>query len=327
MKCKSLFRRVVTGLVALTVAFFSGAVGSQGEEIQFRLSWKFGPENAPYYAAIEQGFFSKEGLQVKILEGSGSTDNAKLIGAGKIPIGHIDAGAVITGLSQDIPLVSVMVLYQKSPMGLVSMSETPIAQPSDLKGRSIGRNPKSVTSIGLDVFLKTNHIAKSDVSLVPVGYTQEPLLLKKVDMQTTFVNTDVAVLRHKGHKVNLLLFADWGLQAYGTTISTNQSVLKGNPELIRRFVRAARKGWAYTLENREKTAAIFIKYQPRFEREFSLNVLKLTEPLLKSKDTEAHGLGWQTAAMWEKTQDFYSSGGVLKKKVDVKKAFTNKMLQ
>lgn len=327
MKSWKSWGKVGFAVLALGLVFLWAQGNGRAEEVQFRLGWKFGPENTPYYVALNEGYFSREGLDVRILEGSGSTDNVRLIGAREILLGEVDAGALITGLSRDIPLISFMAVHQKSPMGLVSLAETRMDRPSDLVGKSIGRNPKSVTAIGLDVFFKIHKISPKDLRLVPVGFTQEPMLLKKVDVQTTYVNTDVAVLRYKGYKVNLLLFADWGLHAYGTTLSTHRSIAKTRPELIRRFAKAAKDGWAFTLKDRERAADVFRKYHPRVDRKFALNVLELTEPLVGSRDTEAHGFGWQTVDMWNKTQEVYHSGGVLKKRIDVTIAFSNEMLK
>ena len=92
-------------------------------------------------------------------------------------------------------------------------------------------------------------------------------------------------------------------------------------------MKATKEGWTFILKNRERAADIFRKYHHRVDRKFAVNVLKLTEPLLVSEDTKDHGVGWQTTAMWNNTQDFYHAGGVLKKKLDVTKAFTNAMLK
>ena len=46
--------------------------GSAATKVQFTLDWKFEGPAAPYFLAIDKGFFKSEGLEVEITPGKGS---------------------------------------------------------------------------------------------------------------------------------------------------------------------------------------------------------------------------------------------------------------
>src|SRR3981189_3119685 len=47
------------------------------EKFQFRLNWTLYGEHAWFFVALDKGFYKEEGLDVEILEGSGSTTVAQ----------------------------------------------------------------------------------------------------------------------------------------------------------------------------------------------------------------------------------------------------------
>ena len=59
--------------VATIAAFGTPARAQTPEKFQFRLNWTLYGEHAPFFVAWDKGFYKEEGLDVEILEGSGST--------------------------------------------------------------------------------------------------------------------------------------------------------------------------------------------------------------------------------------------------------------
>ena len=76
MKRKS----IILSLMAAVAAFsaFTTAASAQ-DKFPFRLNWTLYGEHAPFFVALDKGFYKEEGLDVEILEGSGSTTVAQLV--------------------------------------------------------------------------------------------------------------------------------------------------------------------------------------------------------------------------------------------------------
>ncbi|MCL5075112.1 MAG: ABC transporter substrate-binding protein [Chloroflexi bacterium] len=296
--------------------------------VRFRLDWKVGAQHAPYYVAKELGYYRDVGLDVTIDEGSGSADSSKLVGTGKIEFGIVDGAALITARSQEIPVVSVAVIYQKTPISLFWLKgKQNIKQPSDLKGKTIGSNPKSATTIGLEALLTAQKIKKEEVKIIPIGFGVEPLLAGQVETMMGFTNSEPVTIRHKGMDIDELLVADYGVKLYGLTLTTNEQILKDKPDLVKGFVQASLKGWQYAFQNPEKTIDIFLKARPEADRKLEMDTLKATLPIVESEATKKNGLGWQEAGIWKEAQDTLFNLGVIAKKTDVDRMFSNAALK
>ena len=90
----------LTGLlvcaVALSVAIQSAA--ADAKKVTLRLDWKAYGVHAPFAWAIDRGLYRDEGLEVELLEGTGSGTGVKLIANGSDTFGLIDYSIVAIGV-------------------------------------------------------------------------------------------------------------------------------------------------------------------------------------------------------------------------------------
>ena len=79
-----------------TIILFCSSVYSFAEtKMSFALDWKFEGPSAPYFYAIDQGFFKAEGIEVEISPGKGSLDAIPKVATGAFPIGFADINSVV----------------------------------------------------------------------------------------------------------------------------------------------------------------------------------------------------------------------------------------
>ena len=95
------------------------------EKLQFRLNWTLYGEHAPFFVAREKGFYKEEGLDVEILEGSGSTTVAQLVANMTNPIAYVDAATMMRGVGAGMPIKAVGVTLQQSPMSFIYRADAP----------------------------------------------------------------------------------------------------------------------------------------------------------------------------------------------------------
>src|SRR5260370_4685595 len=65
--------------IAAIAALDASARAQTLDKFQFRLNWTLYGEHAPFFVALDKGFYKEEGLEVEILESSGSTTVAQLV--------------------------------------------------------------------------------------------------------------------------------------------------------------------------------------------------------------------------------------------------------
>ena len=86
----------VTAIAALDAPARAQAL----EKFQFRLNWTLYGEHAPFFVALDKGFYKEEGLDVEVLEGSGSTTVAQLVANMTNPIAYVDAATMMRGVGR-----------------------------------------------------------------------------------------------------------------------------------------------------------------------------------------------------------------------------------
>src|SRR5207247_11167556 len=108
------------------------------EKFQFRLNWTLYGEHAPFFVARDKGFYRDEGLEVEILEGSGSTTVAQRVANATSPVAYVDAATMMRGVGAGMPIKAVGVTLQQSPMAFIYRADA--ARPTkieEIKGSRI----------------------------------------------------------------------------------------------------------------------------------------------------------------------------------------------
>jgi len=65
-------------------------------EIRFINDWKWEGQAAPLLLALDQGFFSEEGLEASLHIGNGSLDAIPKVASGEFDMGSADINSLIT---------------------------------------------------------------------------------------------------------------------------------------------------------------------------------------------------------------------------------------
>lgn len=107
--------------------------------VKLQLKWVPQAQFAGYFLAQDKGYYAEEGLKVEILPGGPDIVPEQQVAGGSADIGVDWVASLLTSQEQEMPLVQIAQIYQKSGLVLVSKKDAGIAGPADLKGK------KSVT--------------------------------------------------------------------------------------------------------------------------------------------------------------------------------------
>ncbi len=295
--------------------------------IDFRLNWTLYGEHAPFFVAVDKGFYADEGLDVTILEGSGSGTTVKLVGNGEHELGYADSGTMMRAVNAGVPVKAVAVFLQKSPMSVIFKAENPISSAEELVGKSIAITAGDANSQIFPAVLAKNGIGEDDVSMVVVaspGAKEVTLLEDQVDaFLGYFIDQPARMEARTGQEMAWTTYADMGVNALSSAIITNEKTLENNPELVEKFVAATVRAVEYTMENPEEAAEIFALHAEEFDKDLALMEIEGSLSLLHSEYTEGMTPGLTAIEDWQATQDILSQYAELEPADDVNIYFTN----
>src|SRR5688500_10809845 len=162
--------------VAALTALTAGSAGAQ-TAVKFALDWKFEGPAAPYFVAIDKGYYKAEGLNVTIDSGPGSVAGIARVAAGTYPIGFFDINSLVKFRDQnpDKKVTSVLMVYDVPPFAIATTTKTGITKPKDLEGKTLGAPAPDGAYAQWKAFVHENKIDASKVKIENVGFpVREP---------------------------------------------------------------------------------------------------------------------------------------------------------
>jgi len=285
--------------LAVAALMASATMAHAQTTFPFALDWKFEGPAAPYFVAIDKGYFSEEGLSVEISAGQGSLDAIPKVATGAFPVGFADINSLVRFLDQNpgAPVIAAMMIYDKPPFAVVGRKSLGISVPKDLEGRVLGAPPPDGAWAQFPAFASANGLDMSKITVEPVGFpTREPMLAEgKVAAITGFSFSSYLNLVRLGvpeDDISTILMADNGLALYGNAIIVNTDYAAANPEQITGFLRAIAKGWNAAIADPEAAVKMMIERNPAADVALETRRLQLAiDANVVTDYTRANGLG------------------------------------
>ncbi len=236
-----------------------------------------GGYQSPFVLGVDKGFYAEAGLDVNVVEGTGSGNTVKYVGAGKAQFGWANFGTAITLISQGLPVTGVSVVTQNGSTAVVTRKALNVKKPDDLKGLRIAAPQGTSDATEFELFLATHKIPESDVERVNVNVAASLQLLAKGDIDGAVYPEvyEVPILESQGVPINVLRFSDFGLNTLEYSIIANNDVVKNNPDLVKRFVRASQRAWTYAADHQDESIAALAKKWPTVNEEIAKNQLAI----------------------------------------------------
>jgi NitT/TauT family transport system substrate-binding protein len=323
-----MFRKMVLLMLGMGIALSGCASSPSANEALTRIRLPMGYianiQYAPFYAAVEKGYFKDAGIEIEF-DYAFETDGVALVGAGELPFAIVSGEQVLLARSQGLPVTYVAAWYQQYPVSVIAKSEANVIVPQDLKGKRIGLPGLfGANYIGLRALLNAGKLTEADVTLDAIGFNQVELMAAgQQDIIVGYAANEPIQLRAQGIAVTELRVADYA-QLASNGILASEKVIAENPELVRAFVGAFLKGLADTMDDPDEAFTISEKYIPNFS-ELDAKVQKqvLTTSI---EQWQAERLGFSDPQAWENMQTVLFDMGLIAGKMDLSKAFTNEFI-
>ena len=239
-------------LISFLLFIFLSIKSFADTKIPFTLDWKFEGPSAPFFNAIDKGYFKSSGLDVEISPGKGSLAAIPKVATGAFPFGFADINSLIKFLDQNpgAPVIAIMMIYDKPPFAIIGRKSLGINSPADLIGSVLGAPPPDGAWAQFPSFAKANSLDINKIKIEPVGFpTREPMLA--------------------------ILMADHGLNLYGNAIIVNTDYAKANSDVVKSFLVAIGKGWKDAVANPSSAIESLVKRNPAADSKLEERRFKL----------------------------------------------------
>ena len=266
--------------------------------------------HAAWYAALAEGYYKDEGLDVSIIPSQGTAQVIQAVESGTANIGFVDVPSVIIARGNGSKLKLVAVDYVKAPYAIFSLSNgANVTEPKQLEGLNLGSGAGSFTPKVIQGFMAQKGLDpnKLTISNVAPPARATMLLSGKIPAIEFFVMSKPGLeagAKASNTELRTLLLADHGLELYGNGIAATEDYIAKNSDILKRFVRASLKGWKFTIANPEKAAEDQIKFVPSLKLEGSVVEIKVVTDLAVTAETKKNGLGWFDPVKMKANVDF-----------------------
>jgi NitT/TauT family transport system substrate-binding protein len=323
---------VSSAIMALTLFTFH-ALAAQPTPANIRMDFIIGGKHAPWYVALEKGFYAKRGVAATIQAGSGSADTVRSIAAGGADFGFADISTAIVARSRG---TGVQVVGQ---LGYVAATilwreDSAIKGLKDLQGKSWAISPGQAQWFLMPAYSRINGIDFKSIKIQETAAPIQPAALatKKADFIIMFraSNDEVAELAASkvGSKLNRVFMKDTGLDIYGSGLVAKEEDIKKRPDFVRAYVEGTMEGLRYTRDNQEEALQILLKQKPELDKALTTLQLRnaLYEVMLPPESVQS-GLGYMKPDIMEKTVRITNEYFDVARKVTSNEVFTNQFIK
>jgi len=294
------------------------------EPVTLQLQWVTQAQFAGYYVALDKGWYREEGIDLTIDPGGPDLVPADLVLAGRADFGTGLLADLVVAVQQGKPVISVAQVQQLNGLLLIAFKSSGIAAPADFAGKRVGVW-LGAWEAQFDALMAKEGLTTDEFSLISQGFTMDPFLEGELDVASAMIYNEYYVVLESGVKadeLNIIDYANYGLDFPGDTLFTSRQTLEQKPDLCERMVRASLRGWQYAVEHPEEAADIVLKYDESGvqTREHQLSMMNEIAKLVL---LPVRPLGFTDRDSVLRTIDTLVSYGVLGGPVQPEDVFTN----
>ena len=297
------------------------------KKVTVLLDWVPNTNHTGIYVAKDKGYFEAEGLDVNIIQPSDG-GSADLVAAGKGDFGISYQEEVTYSKTSEtpLPIKAVATIIQHNTSGFASPKTKNIRTPKDFEGRKYGGWGAESEKATLKAVMEKSGADIAKLKMVDIGAADFfTSVQNNVDFSWIYYGWDGIASEIKNVPINFIKLTDLdkNLDYYTPVIITNENIIKSNPKLVKKFLSAVSKGYNYSIDKPEDAVKSLIKYAPETDPKIALASQKYL-----AKEYKADALRWgeMKESIWANYSNWMFNKGLLKKKLDVKSAYTNEFL-
>jgi putative hydroxymethylpyrimidine transport system substrate-binding protein len=329
-----LTRRLLVVLLAATAMALAACgerteptSGPAQERVTLMLDFFPNADHAGIYAAKAQGDFRRAGLDVQIQTPSDPAAPLKLLAAGRVDLAISYEPELLLARDRGLKLVAVGALVQQPLTSIISIGKDAIADPAQLRGKTVGTAGIPYQSAYLRQILTHAGVDPSSVREVNVGFNLVPAMkTKKVDATLGgYWNYEAIQLRLQHQHPKVIRMERVGVPTYQElVIVARESDLAHGGEKVRRFMRALGQGQQALARDPETGLKPLLAANPDLDPALQAAAVKATLPAFAGPAGKP--FGWMTPGQWQRYGDWMLANKLLKRPPNAARALTDEFL-
>jgi NitT/TauT family transport system substrate-binding protein len=292
-------------------------------KVRVQLKWVAQAQFAGYYAAVDQGYYADQGLDVQILLGGPDIDPVRVVASDGAEFGTTWVPAMLAAREGGADVVDISQVFQRSGTLEVSFKDKNITKPEDLKNKKVGswlggNEPELFAALNK---VNINPDDKSQVEIIKQDFDMSGLLGGSLDAaQAMTYNEFAQVLEAKNpatgnlyqaSDLNVISFNDVGTGMLQDAIFARESYLAkpGNEDIAVKFLAASLNGWIYCRDNSQACVDIVLKNGSTLGASHQAWQMNEINALIWPSP---NGIGTRDSAAWDQTVEIATTYKVLK---------------
>jgi NitT/TauT family transport system substrate-binding protein len=298
--------------------------------VTLQSKWVPQAQFAGYYAAVDQGFYEDEGLDVTIRAGGPDIvpEQVVLGGQAEFGIDWLDNLLATRDKGQDI--VNIAQVFARSGMTEITWADSGLEEIADLRGKKVGvwlggnehKLFAALTKNGLD--------PQKDVNVVAQPFDMNLFLNREVDAAAAMTYNELAqVLEvenpdtgelYKLEDLNVFRMSELGTGALedGVFVRGDWIADEANQDIARRFLKASFRGWIFCRDNPDDCVDIVLENGPTLGRGHQAWQMNEVNDLIWPNES---GIGVMSPQDFDNTVQIALDYGIIKERITPEEAY------
>lgn len=302
------------------------------KDVTLCLDWTPNTNHTGFYVALQKGYYKDAGLNVSIVQPpeNGATE-ACSAGQAQFAIDAQDTIASAFTSATPMQVTAVATLLQHNTSCVMSKKGAGIDRPKGLEGKTYLTWDSPIELAMLENVVKADGGDWSKVKRIPNTVTDEAQDVKQ--------NPDHAIWVFDGWggvnaqvnniEVDRFFFKDLNptFDYYTPILIANNDLIKNDPETVKAFLSATKKGYEYAIENPDEAAQILIDGDDTGSLKGSEELVKASQKYMVDQYVaDAPKWGYIDPARWNAFYNWLGEEKIVEEKIPENTGFTNDYL-
>lgn len=280
--------------------------------ITLQLQWVAQAQFAGYYAALDQGYYADEGLNVTIAEGGPDIVPQDVLASGDVDYAISWVPKVLGSIEQGANITDVAQIFERSATTQISFKNKNITTAADLRGKNVGSWGYG-NEWELFAGMQKSGVAVGDINLIQQAFDMTGFLSGDIDAAQAMtyneyaqvletMNPDTGKL-YQPSDLNVIDWNDQGTAMLQDSIWANANKLESDSDYAAntvKFIKASIRGWIFAANNQAQAAGIVTAAGSTLG---ASHQLWMTNEVSKLIFPSTNGVGMIDTAAWATTVD------------------------
>jgi NitT/TauT family transport system substrate-binding protein len=314
----------------VVVAAFAAAGCGGGDDtasedltpITLQSKWVVQAQFAGYYAAVDQGFYEDEGLDVTIRAGGPDIVPEQVVLGGQAEFGIDWLDNLLATRDQGQGIVNIAQVFARSGMTEVTWADTGLDDITDLRGKEVGvwlggnehKLFAALTKNGID--------PQKDVDIFAQPFDMSAFVGRQIDAAAAMTYNELAQVLETENpdtgelytldELNVFRMSELGTGALedGVFVREDWITDTANQDVATRFLKASFRGWIYCRDNPDECVDIVLENGPTLGAGHQAWMMNEINDLIWPNDL---GIGVMDPASFDLTNQIATDYEIIKK--------------